>query len=48
VYRNFTTGEQWEGNGLQAKYDPFAAFMGQQQGQGQVQYDENGRPYIEQ
>lgn len=48
IYRNFTTGEQWEGTGMQDKYDPFAAWMGQQQGQSQIQYDENGRPYIEQ
>jgi len=52
VYRNNQTGEMQVGAGLTRKsQDPYAqmmaSIMGQQQG-GQVQYDENGRPYIEQ
>lgn len=52
VYRNNQTGEMQVGTGLTRKsQDPYAqmidSIMGQQQG-GQVQYDENGRPYIEQ
>lgn len=52
VYRDFDTGQEWVGTGLTPKYDPYeqaiANAMGQQQSGPRVQYDENGRPYIEQ
>ena len=53
VYRNNQTGEMQVGTGLTRKsQDPYAQMlagvMGQQQSGPRVQYDENGRPYIEQ
>lgn len=53
VYRNNKTGEMQVGTGLTRKsQDPYAqmmaSIMGQQQSGPRVQYDENGRPYIEQ
>ena len=53
VYRNNQTGQLEVGTGLTRKsQDPYAQMlagvMGQQQSGPRVQYDENGRPYIEQ
>jgi hypothetical protein len=49
VYYNTTTGQQQTYQGITRQADPFTQFMNQQQQpQGNVQYDENGRPYIEQ
>jgi len=49
VYMDFNTGKQFTASGLKASYDPYeAAFeSGRNSGGQQVQYDENGRPYIE-